>query len=361
MDINELINLCINYIKNNIEDTGKFNYLVNLKSDVLYDSYNEVRHAGIIYSVNLYEKIYNSNILIQEKKLASDYLINNLTKRLDSGLLLPYNTRKNSISLGGIGLSITALYNLYQQSITVKHFLDDSYKFALSLQKPDGSFYHRFNLNDNSIDKEAYCLYFDGEFALGLLYLYEVTKSIEYFYLAKNIILRITNENKPEPFNHWIFIAAKKLIELDGNLTEDEKYSIQRLLIKSINLLIFQQNIDKNSKYFGALKGNIRPCSIATILEGMIAGYNLIDNTEIKSQLKQFIDNAMEFLINIQIKEGKFKGGFPAQADWNILSEEKYSRIRIDFIQHVLSAALMYYETFNAKIDINSLEFVKPE
>jgi hypothetical protein len=213
------------------------------------------------------------------------------------------------------------------------------------MQRQDGSFYHAYNVKKGEKDADAYCLYYTGEAALGLLYLNEFVPNQKWVLAAKKALLYKVNKKEYIPFDHWTLIASKKLYETPENsLNEEESQKLKDFAVKSADKIIKMQITDKKNPYRGALQGNLRPCSVGTIMEGLIAAYAYIDDAEVKKQIKDSVKLGLGFLSKYQIKSGREIGGIPARANWKESDNLKYSMIRIDFVQHVLSAFVTYKE-----------------
>jgi hypothetical protein len=111
------------------------------------------------------------------------------------------------------------------------------------------------------------------------------------------------------------------------------------------NSIIYQQNMDSTDLYYGSLKGNIRPCSIGTKMEGLIAVYQIIDDKDLKIKVFKSLKAMNEFLEKAQIREGDAIGGLPNSANWNTMNAKKNADIiQIDNVQHVLSAWILYHK-----------------
>ena len=53
------ISVSMNYIERNVLEDGRFQYRKNIDPEIVYDNkiYNTLRHAGVLYSMYLYEKL----------------------------------------------------------------------------------------------------------------------------------------------------------------------------------------------------------------------------------------------------------------------------------------------------------------
>jgi hypothetical protein len=130
----------------------------------------------------------------------------------------------------------------------------------------------------------------------------------------------------------------------ENTLSHDERLLLERHAEQMANSILYQQEMDPANVYYGSLKGNIRPCSIGTKMEGMIAIYQIIDDKKLKIKVRKSLEAMNQFLEKAQIKEGDAKGGLPTSADWNTINAKKNADIiQIDNVQHVLSAWILYH------------------
>ncbi len=350
--------LSIEYLKNNTLDSGRFVYNSNVNPEIKYDNtkYNSLRHAGTLYSMYLCER-YLKNYTLQEKRyLASKYFIENYVKPIKSNMYAVVskpeeeNVSEPVAKLGGTGLALIGLSNLYPEGKIELEKIRGLGEFILYMQNSDGSFHSKYYLDKKGRDKEFISLYYPGEAALGLLYLNEVDPQKKWVESAKKTLLYLANLRKETPkglqFDHWAMLATKKLFETpDNGLTEEEKQLLQEHAIQMANLVLYNQIVEENNTYRGGFIENFRLCSIGTIMEGLVAIYYVVDDEILKQQILFSLKLGTEFLGRYQVKGGANKGGIPTNAYWTLIYAPKSSQvIRIDNVQHVLSAWITFKE-----------------
>jgi hypothetical protein len=109
--------------------------------------------------------------------------------------------------------------------------------------------------------------------------------------------------------------------------------------------MIISKQIDMGY-YHGAFINNAKPCSIGTIVEGLVASYKIMVYTEKETtNIYKAIERSIVFLMNSQIHntspDNKLHGGIPTCVDWAVKPKNKTAgTIRIDNVQHVLSALI---------------------
>lgn len=350
------IQLAMEYLNKNTLESGRFVYNSNVDPKIKYDNiqYNALRHAGTLYSMYLAER-YLKNYSLQEKRyLASKYFIDNYIKSLKSDMYAVVSKPEEEklsapvAKLGGTGLALIGLSNLYPEGRISLDMLRGMGEFVLFMQKTDGSFYSKYNLEEKDKDKEFVSLYYPGEAALGLLYLNEVDPQKKWVEAAKKTLIYLANSRKGKtkgvPFDHWAMLATKKLFETpDNGLLEEEKLLLQAHAAQMANVIIYNQIVDEGNTYRGGFIDNFRLCSIGTMMEGLVAIYYVADDEMLKQQVLFALKLGTEFLSRYQVKGGDSKGGIPADAYWTLIYAPKASQvIRIDNVQHVLSAWITF-------------------
>ncbi len=348
------------YIKTNLSKDGRFVYERDACSDIIYDGkrYNVLRHAGTLYAMSLYETYTNDEEMHAKRILASEYLLKNYVKKLSNGTYavvskkeeekLPYNTAK----LGGTGLALIGISDLYKEGKVSEEILTRLGEFIIYMQKKDGSFYSKYNYDSSQKDDEFISLYYPGEAALGLLYLNDVIPDKKWVNSAKKTLLFLAdyhkNKGKNVAFDHWAMLATSKLIKTENNgLTSAEKDILLSFAHQMAEIALNGQITDNKNPYRGAREGNIRPCSIATYMEGEVAIFKIIDDDKLKTQLLRSIMLGVDFLASTQITtKGETFGGIPRSANYELDTAKNASVIRIDNVQHTISAWITYRMLF---------------
>ena len=353
---NEEINLSMKYLADKTLPSGRFVYNANINPNIKYDDvqYNALRHAGTLYSMYLCEKYLNNYSLRDKRYLASKYFIENYVKPLKDGMYAVVskpeeeNLKEPTAKLGGTGLALIGLSNLYPEGKIDLEILRGLGNFVLYMQKEDGSFYSKYNVNKKEKDEKFVSLYYPGEAALGLLYLNEVDPQDKWVSSAKKALLYLAASRKDQtknvPFDHWAMLATRKLFETpNNNLLPEEKLLLQQHAKQMANVVIPTQIVEEDNTYRGAFIDNFRLCSIGTIMEGLVGIYYITDDEMLKQQVLFALKLGTEFLGRFQVKGGGSKGGIPMDAYWTLINSPKKSQvIRIDNVQHVLSAWITF-------------------
>jgi hypothetical protein len=160
-------------------------------------------------------------------------------------------------------------------------------------------------------------------------------------------------ENSHVPADNWALIATAELISLGDQLDATDRALFKEHAAQIANDEISRQILNSTEDpLYGCYnrEGRITPSS--TRLEGILATltYWPKEDVAFRAHLKSSADAGIAFLIHAQIKEGAQKGAFPEaiEAVWGEppkrSSRPPLAEIRIDFIQHALSALLRYQE-----------------
>ncbi len=357
-NLDNSILLAMQYLSENTLPSGRFVYNTNVNPEIKYNNirYNALRHAGTLYSMYLCEKYLNNFSLKEKRYLASGYFVKRYVKEILPNKYAVVSDMKEEkmtseqAKLGGSGLALIGLSNLYSEGKIDLKILRGLGDFIIYMQKPDGSFYSKYLVAKVKKDDEFVSLYYPGEACLGLLYLNEVDPQAKWVKASKKGLLYLADlrkdKGKKVPFDHWAMLATRKLFENpDNGLTVGEKLLLQKHAEQMANSILDKQITDPKNKYQGAFEQNIRLCSIGTIMEGLVAIYYCTDDEQLKSKILNALNLGTAFLSRYQVKDGLRKGGIPTNASWNLAETEDKSRvIRIDNVQHVLSAWITYLQ-----------------
>ena len=357
VSLNKSINLAIEYMENNTLDNGRFVYRTNVYPWISFfgkgKKYNCTRHAGVLYAMYLCERYLKNYSLKEKRYLASEYLIKNYIKEISPDMYAVISNPKeenlqvSEAKLGSTGLALCSLSNLYPEGKIDLKILQGLGDFIIYMQKSDGSFYSKYIVPEKLKSDKFVSLYYPGEAALGLLFLNEVDPDKKWTTAAQKALLYLANFRKDPRykgnFDHWALIATKKLFETPNNgLNDDEKQLLQTSVENMTYAVLDKQVTDKNSPYRGSFVDNIQLGSIATIMEGLTAAYYVTNDRKLKAEIKKALKLGTGFLSRYQVKEGTLKGGIPANAYWNSPDRIIAKIIRIDNVQHALSAWILY-------------------
>ncbi len=363
------IKLSADYIDNYTKPDGMFDYEVDIFTGKVSDrSYNILRHAGTIYALANSYQFYKNKKSLKTLENATRYLQSCCIRPVDSNKdilgvwslksinkSMPYDKLK----LGGTGLGLVALLSMekIKPGTTSADTLKKLGNFILFLQKPDGSFYSRYIPSTVGKDDSWTSLYYPGEAALGLVMLYEYDPQPKWFNHALKVLTYLSESRINEtnvPADHWALLATAKVIEIakkqNLKIPEEMLLSHGKQVVNGIIGGI--PKIPETNPQYGCLIRGCRTTPTSTRLEGLISFYNVLgqSDNEIKQKIATISRNGIEFLIRTQVKEGPYRGAIPPVyiADINKLNKSSRTKsvVRIDYVQHALSAFLDYKKVF---------------
>jgi hypothetical protein len=99
----------------------------------------------------------------------------------------------------------------------------------------------------------------------------------------------------------------------------------------------------------GCLTDDGRTTPTATRLEGLQAVQHLLPNNKprLRRRVQQAIDGGIGFLLRAQLRDGALRGGMP-RAMAGAGDDERAREVRIDYVQHAMSAWLQYLDALDA-------------
>ncbi len=354
--------LSAGYLVQAVGEDGRFAYLVNMNPDVeVADDYNILRHAGTIYSMAQYYALEPDPAVLEAMLRAGAYLRDEALGPVPDGEDMlavwsdPAEDRDipEQAKLGGAGLGLVALCSIEQArpGFTPLEDLRKLGRFITYLQKDDGSYHSKYIPSAGGRQDEWISLYYPGEAALGLAMLHELdteggwlepaARSIEY--------LALEREGQAEvPADHWVLLATDTIFHEAG----PDELPVSRELFFSHALrisegMLAEQIVDPGKPVlYGGFTRDGRTTPTSTRLEGLQAVLGFLpEDHERRPAIESAVERGISFLLRSQVTEGEFAGAFPRsvrrmQGDSEEAREfnEEATEVRIDYVQHALSA-----------------------
>ncbi len=365
----ELLNLGIERATKSLsvlqKPNGQFVYKLNLNSEVtVQETYNILRHAGSMYALAM---SYGEQPSLEVKKtlLQASKFLNRETiapmvgdNTLAVWSLPEVNQLKKlpQVKLGGLGLGLTALVqvkSVSQEFISLKALQAIAHSILFMI-KEDGDYYSKFIPAKGGLQDDWQSLYYPGEAALGLLSLYEIDQTPIWFEGAYSILARLAEKRKDSSDvlpDHWALIATQKLLATTFPQTIEPDVELLKGHVTQIcEKMLGEQLFDKNQpRQYGGFMVDTRTTPTATRLEGLLAAYDILDDSDIRKRIIEASDLGVAFLLDSQIKKGEFSGMIPrAKVNKPETSKgtksfnKRVTEVRIDYIQHTLSAFIQY-------------------
>ncbi len=369
----ESIALSAQYLVGVIQKNGRFTYRINLDPSITpKPRYNILRHAGVMYALGMYHDLTMNDeaksALLSAGKFLRYQCIAPVAE--EDGLLAVWSRSELNgtdvavqAKLGGSGLGLVGLLSMEKAS-PGSTSLDDLRglgRFILFLQKEDGSFYSKYIPSEGGRRDNWTSRFYPGEAALGLIMLHGHDANPRWIKGATKamVYLARTRENMQEvPVDHWALLATTQLMTLYGDTLSDVEQSL--LLGHTIQIceriLSLQVSLTDSAFLLGGFTKDGRTTPTATKLEGLLAALEIIPtrNTKIRNRIMKSVQRGMVFLTNSQVLTGEHAGAIPRAI--RPLPEDGTSKVknfnrratevRIDYVQHALSAMIQYVEAF---------------
>ncbi|MEE4379687.1 MAG: hypothetical protein V2J55_19540 [Candidatus Competibacteraceae bacterium] len=389
-EIGEAIILAAKYLTRSIDAEGRFVYRINPKYiDSTKTDYNVLRHAGTIYALASYYRQWHAAVPTRSALLrAGQFLqiccMGAITTHHDLlGIWSPPTVTgadRLQLKLGGNGLGLVALLNLeaIQPGFTSKEEFLRLGRFIIYMQKPDGSFFSKYIPSQGGRQDRWVSLYYPGEAALGLLLLYDYDPAPIWLHSAAKALAHLAHSRASQasvPADHWALLATAHLLQGDRlNKTlyatwhKVHQVNLRELLIGHVvqisqSILNEQLRQANDPLLLGGFTPDGRTAPTATRLEGLLAALEVLptDCVELRQHIEASVHTGMAFLLRAQIRSGQYAGALP-RAVLPIAIEEaaeakrfnqRVSEIRIDYVQHALSAMLQYVRYFGAESSLD--------
>jgi hypothetical protein len=331
------------YLVNACGMNGRFIYRIDLDADVTpQPKYNILRHAGAMYALESFHRRWPNPDVAATLGRASRYLQAQMGPVEDGKVAVWSTDDANEAKLGAAGLALIALTNLPGTS---PERLAELANFVAFMQKPDGSFYSKYFKGDGPDDSWT-SLYYPGEAALGLVVLqakhprqWDRVAASALGYLARS---RAGAESVPP--DHWSLIATRDLL-LHGHVEVGQQHALRQHARQVCKAILAGHTVHpEGSQLHGSFGGDGRTTPTATRLEGLLAALSFLDeeqDAELRRRIRTVVDEGIVFLLRAQRLEKPYHGAIPRSV---VSSHRRATEVRIDYVQHALSAWIDYYE-----------------
>ncbi len=356
------IELAAAYLNEHIDPNGRFEYRIDALGQPAEPRYNVLRHAGSIYGLGMYFDRSGDEATALTIRLATGYLRERHLQKLEDQpggyviFSLPGEEagEVREVKLGGCALALVAFLRAreIERDIVTMEALRGLARFILSMQRPDGSFHSKWS------EKQGFLtgfesLYYPGEAILGLTLLYQVDPDERWLRGAAEAAAYLVESRRGQeldlPSDHWLMIAASHLLPVYGALA-DPPISAEEIRLHAIRLgLRMMQEQEDAARVLDALGAFVvdeRSSPTATRLEGLVALHGLLreDETALRASIERSIAAGSAWLLRCQVPEGPGQGGFLRTREqipgWGESFNRRQTEIRIDYVQHALSALI---------------------
>jgi len=362
------------YLLERVKPDGSFRYIINMNPEVsVPQAYNVVRHAGALYALAMYYQARPDRTVDPALQKALDFLRRNTVAPVPghtdclavwSKPDIVFSAGPLEAKLGGAGLGLVSM-------VAVNRVLPEAVgsgdlhrigQFIRFMQKPDGSFYSTYIPSKGGRRDDWESLYYPGEAALGLLMLYKQAPSADVLASAEAALTYLAQQRagrEDVPADHWALLATQALLSLQktGSLHHPVRTYIDHAVQICESILKQQIKTSRQMPLVGGFFSDGRVTPTATRLEGLQACLAILPTDHpAKARIEAAVHRGMLFLFRAQIKDGPYAGAFPGTvirrpryapnaARFNRLATE----VRIDYVQHALSAMIQYQCMFTGE------------
>ncbi len=345
------------YLVNHMYEDGSFVYEYDPIEQKESNSYNILRHAGTAYSLlELYDATQNKKYLeVAERALV--YLNDQIIPC--PGIANASCVEENDeIKLGGNALAILAFAEHAQLTGSTEYLAQAQSlaRFMTTTQEVNGEFaVHKIDGSDGSVD-DFESGYYPGEAIFALTKLYEVDANpawIDSAHKGAHWLIEVRDADvATEDLNHdhWLLYG---LNELYMNRPDEAYLTHARRITDSIVALQHNGQTGEKADWNGGYYTPPRSTPTATRSEGLGAAYFIFtragDETY-TATAQDVMEKGLEFQLRTQFSgrqlaklsgDTKATGGFHESLD-------EYT-IRIDYVQHNISALLAFDRIENAE------------
>jgi hypothetical protein len=357
--VSHAIELAAGYLERACGPDGKFVYKVDIGSGKESSSYDIVRHAGAMYALAMVNRAHPDPEAAAALLRAAKFLRQNyIGPGVRPGQLVVWSqplvetsrdphskSRERYAELGGTGLGLVALAAAREvdpNSVPLED-LQALGRFALFLQRDDGSFVHKYSERSGPVSNWE-ILYYPGEAALGFIALYEADHSPQWLGAAGKALAYLAKTRvglSRVPADHWALIATAKLFPYcaDSGCVVSREDLVRHANQVCESILRDQFKGAAAVGLDGAFDPTGRTAPAATRLEGLLAALEFLPKGELRDKIEAATSRGVTFLMRTQVVSGPEAGGMPGSALTRVLDS---SQIRIDYVQHALCAWLRY-------------------
>lgn len=366
-DIKHSIKIAASYLKNVVYASGRFDYSYYADANRSMKDYSVLRHAGTIFSMTEYYDVFKDNNILPAIKRAMSYMVRFFVPGIENPNTICLLER-GSIKLGGNGLAILAIakYTEATKDSSYIPLMKKACEWILEKMNEDGSFPGHIQYYPKGNYKNMISDYYPGEAIYGLMLANKISPDERFVEASYKIAKWLINTRDGKKtvrelqHDHWLLYGLNEL----HRAKKDQQF-IEHVA-KICNAIMNKQNlVVKYPDYFGSFySGDPRSTPAATRSEGLLAAYRLIRDYDVNEQLALSIMECAKCAIGFQLRtqytelttmyltvREKAYGGFRGSINTH--------EIRIDYVQHNLSALLALYQIMKENFELESFSITE--
>ncbi len=355
-DLEKSINLAANYLANAVLPSGRFDYEFAVDTNRSLRDYNLLRHAGTTFSMIEYYLAFSDKNILPSIERAMHFM----TRFFVPGIENPNTTcllESGSIKLGGNGLAALAISKYIEVTKDQKftQYLKKICQWILEQMNDDGSFKGHVQYYPKGRYKNMISEYYPGEVIYGLMESYKILADenlVEAAFKIAKWLINVRDISTPIdklPHDHWLLYGLNELYR------QRQDFQFVEHSTKICSAIIRSQNLDvKYPDYHGSYyKGDPRSTPAATRSEGLLAAYQLISEFGNDQQVAEIILACAKRTISFQLRTqytslNTIYLQYPKKALGGFRTSINNHEIRIDYVQHNLSALIAMYKLLDS-------------
>lgn len=340
-EIDQMIRTSTHFLKNQIQDNGKYIYGYFPHFDKEIGFYNNLRHSSSTYALIEGLSYLNKDVTIV--KNAIDYLIKYYLYEVDgAGYIFDDTEGMNEIKLGQNAAFIFAICEYLKHVPEKNQYLEAAQKVAkgiLTMIDDQKQTIHVLNYPDLTTKEQFRIVYYDGEAALALLRLYQIDHNEEWLNTVKMLFEMFIEKKYWKYHDHWLGYCTNELVQIDPQ----EKY--------------YKFGIQNVSSYLDYMQQ--RETTFPTFLEMLMATYHLVQKAK-KTGYAELVETYLDeekFIKTIHLRADYERTGYfypeiamyfknPSRIVNSFFIKHHGYRVRIDDIEHYLSGYVQYQKVF---------------
>ena len=337
-----------NYLARSVGSGGRFVYAYSPASDEESPGYNILRHAGTTYSLLEIYSVTRDPAHLAAARRALRYLLGAI-RTSPTDKQAAWVVQNDTVSLGGNGLAVVALAKHAEITGDRTHLpmMRMLARWMVSVQGQDGRFtVHKQNVSDRE-PSPFRSAYYPGEAILGLLRLYRLDPQAAWLdtaeRAAKYLITVRDGRTSDEqlPHDHWLLYGLNELHRL-----RPRPVYLRRALRLARVILAAQNRRPERPDWMGSFYSPPRVTPTATRAEGLGAAWLLARDFGHEKEAAAILTGirlAIAMQLGMQFRpESVLYHDDPARAIGGFRRSFESPEIRIDYVQHNISALLAY-------------------
>jgi hypothetical protein len=375
-DVERAARAAARYIRQASDASGQFTYVVNTDPALpVVRDYSILRHQGTVYALGMYDDLYPDLENVAVMRRAVEFMRRCCYVSLEDDRVIGIrepdfvaNQRSREYyKLGGAGLGLLALVSAGRK---LPGFVSSEELMRVAalghlLQKWNGSFYALYSPGDGGPTAPEKSLYYPGEMAKGWVALYELRgddarDEFDAAVKALTYLARSRARAGSAPADHWALLATDRLLQA----ADERGIKVPRDQLVGHALQVCDAMLEeaRRPQPIPQMQGSLAPMGAvtptATRLEGLQAALRFLPPQHpIVPHIRAAVEQGLDFLLRAQVAEGPYAGGMPQAIarlpDDGTAATRRFNaqatEIRIDYVQHSLSAMVQYLMMHRAK------------